>query len=556
VAAGNGRVPRCHLTGWVVAHPVAKLPDKATAEDGGVVVLGGKMSDETLEFELPDNLDAVVALRLEVLPHEKNGGRIARAAVKEFDSLSVDLEASLRDAAGKETKLTFARADADHKEPRYENGYALLGITKGWSTSSERQSSPQTGVYNLAAPLRVEPGSKLAITLKRNRLGAVRVSVSPIAHALPPAPDFAVALREQMKGRYGRGRRGAADVRREHEARRVAARAGAGRCGPTSRRAGRASRRRWSPRRGSRGRRACLPRGNWQDESGPVVQPAPPHFLPPGGFTLAVAGHPRDAARSGEWIVAPENPLTSRTVGTGSGSSSLGTASATRSTTWGAQGEWPSHPELLVWLAVEFREPSQPGAAHGWDVKHVVRLIVNSSTYRQASNLRPELRETDPANRLLSAQSPRRLEAEFVRDNALFAAGLLNLADIGGPSAKPYQPAGYYENIQFPDREYVASPAGEQYRRGVYSHWQRTFLHPMLANFDAPSREDCTAVRVVSNTPQQALTLLNDPSFVEAARALAAAHAAERRPRLTTPAHLPLRGRPRRASPSRASASR
>src|SRR5207302_1895808 len=118
-------------------------------------------------------------------------------------------------------------------------------------------------------------------------------------------------------------------------------------------------------------------------------------------------------------------------------------------------------------------------------------------------------------------QSPRRLEAEFVRDDALAVAGLLNL-DLGGPSAKPYQPAGYYANIQFPDRTYVAEHDDRQYRRGVYMHWQRTFLHPMLANFDAPSREDCIALRTNANSPQQALTLLNDPAFVECSRAFAA----------------------------------
>jgi hypothetical protein len=132
------------------------------------------------------------------------------------------------------------------------------------------------------------------------------------------------------------------------------------------------------------------------------------------------------------------------------------------------------------------------------------------------------LKEADGANRLLASQNPRRLEAEFVRDNALFAAGLLNVADIGGPSVKPYQPPGYYANIQFPDRTYVADVDDRQYRRGLYMHWQRTFLHPMLANFDAPSREDTTCTRTVSNTPQQALTLLNDPTFVEAARVFAA----------------------------------
>jgi hypothetical protein len=179
----------------------------------------------------------------------------------------------------------------------------------------------------------------------------------------------------------------------------------------------------------------------------------------------------------------------------------------------GAQGEPPSHPELLDWLAIEFRES-------GWDFKHMLRLMVLSHTYRQDSSLRPELQESDPANRLLASQNPRRLDAEFVRDNALRIAGLLDL-ELGGPSIKPYQPADYYANLQFPNRNYAADGSEGQWRRGVYMHWQRTFLHPMLANFDAQAREECIANRVVSNTPQQALTLLNDPEFVEAARVFA-----------------------------------
>jgi hypothetical protein len=146
--------------------------------------------------------------------------------------------------------------------------------------------------------------------------------------------------------------------------------------------------------------------------------------------------------------------------------------------------------------------------------------MVMSSTYRQSSTYRPELSEIDPQNRLLGRQSARRLDAEFVRDNALFAAGLLN-PEIGGPSATPYQPEGYYAQLNFPLRDYEAERDERQYRRGVYTHWQRTFVHPMLANFDAPSREECTAARTLSSTPQQALTLLNDPTFVEAARVLA-----------------------------------
>jgi len=151
----------------------------------------------------------------------------------------------------------------------------------------------------------------------------------------------------------------------------------------------------------------------------------------------------------------------------------------------------------------------------------MVRLMVTSAAYQQDSDLRPELATIDPGNRLLESQNPRRLEAEFVRDNALFAAGLLNIADIGGPSVHPYQPEGYYANIEFPSRSYVSETDDREYRRGLYMHRQRTFLHPMLANFDATSREDAVCTRVVSNTPQQALTLLNDPEFVEAARVLA-----------------------------------
>jgi hypothetical protein len=253
-----------------------------------------------------------------------------------------------------------------------------------------------------------------------------------------------------------------------------------------------------------------LPRGNWQDESGEIVQPAVPHFLPQ---VADSAGRRLTRLDLANWLVSRDNPLTARTVMNRLWKQFFGTGISAVVDDLGAQGDWPVHPELLDWLAVEFMDS-------GWDLKHMVKLMVVSSTYRQSANPRPEIREVDPANRLLASQSPRRLEAEFVRDNALFIAGLLN-PDIGGASAHPYQPAGYYANLQFPDRDYYPERDERQYRRGVYTHWQRTFLHPMLATFDATSREECVANRNVSNTPQQALTLLNDPSFVEASRAFA-----------------------------------
>ncbi|MDC0176324.1 DUF1553 domain-containing protein, partial [Planctomycetaceae bacterium] len=156
----------------------------------------------------------------------------------------------------------------------------------------------------------------------------------------------------------------------------------------------------------------------------------------------------------------------------------------------------------------------------GWNVKHMVRLIINSGAYRQKSLVSPGLQKRDPYNQLLARQSRFRLDAEIVRDNALSVSGLL-VTRIGGPSVKPYQPAGYWRHMNFPARTWKSSAGKSVYRRGLYTWWQRMFLHPSLLAFDAPSREECTVERPRSNTPQQALVLLNDPTYVEAAAALA-----------------------------------
>ena len=252
-----------------------------------------------------------------------------------------------------------------------------------------------------------------------------------------------------------------------------------------------------------------LPRGNWMDESGEVVGPGVPGFL--GGLWLNGARPTRlDLA---DWLTDRENPLTARVFVNRLWKMYFGTGISRVLDDLGSQGEWPKHPELLDFLAVEFMES-------GWDMKHMVRLMVRSSAYRQSSMADAALKEIDPANRLIARQSRFRLEAELVRDNALKVSGLLSLA-MGGPAAKPYQPAGYYKELNFPTREYEPSTGDDLYRRGVYMHWQRTYLHPSLLAFDAPTREECTAERTISNSPQQALTLMNDPIFVEAARVFA-----------------------------------
>jgi hypothetical protein len=252
-----------------------------------------------------------------------------------------------------------------------------------------------------------------------------------------------------------------------------------------------------------------LKRGNWLDDSGEIVAPGVPASLPP----LRVDKRRATRLDLARWLVAPENPLTARVFVNRLWLLMFGQGLVKTADDFGSQGAWPTHAELLDWLAVEFRES-------GWNVKHMLKLMAMSATYRQSSHADDKLRQHDPYNQLLARQSAFRLDAELVRDNALAVSGLLS-RKIGGPSVKPYQPAGYWQYLNFPTRTWVADKGESQYRRGMYTFWQRTFLHPSLRAFDAPSREECSVDRPRSNTPLQALVLLNDPTYVEAARALA-----------------------------------
>ena len=253
-----------------------------------------------------------------------------------------------------------------------------------------------------------------------------------------------------------------------------------------------------------------LARGNWMDESGEVVQPAFPEVL-------ALAPTPADRRLTrldlARWITDPAHPLTSRVLANRLWKNLFGAGLSAKLDDLGAQGEWPSHPQLLDELA-------QWMVDSNWDLKRWIRSVVMSRTYRQSSLASPEARQIDPYNRLLARQARFRLDAEFVRDNALSISGLL-VNKLGGKSVRPYQPPGYWAYLNFPQREWQNGSGEELYRRGLYTHWQRQYLHPSLLVFDAPSREECTAERPRSNTPLQSLVLLNDPSYVEAARAFA-----------------------------------
>ncbi len=262
-----------------------------------------------------------------------------------------------------------------------------------------------------------------------------------------------------------------------------------------------------------------LKRGSYDapDKTRPVQRAVP----------AALGGLLKDAPRNrlglAYWMTSADNPLVARVAVNRIWERFFGTGLVRTSEDFGYQGEWPSHPELLDWLAVELRESQ-------WDQQQIIRLIVTSQTYRQASRVRTDIVERDPDNRMLAWFPRRRLSAEQLRDQALYVAGLLH-ERFGGPSVKPYQPDGLWQEVamtQSNTRNYEQGTGIDLWRRSLYTYWKRACPPPTLLTLDAPTREFCTIRRGVTNTPLQALALWNDPQFVEAARVLAQRTLAEK----------------------------
>lgn len=495
-------------------------------DDASILASGAKPETDTYTLKF-DNLPAgVTGLRLEVLPHESlpNKG-VGRADNGNFmltelvvrhraDAMSEEVQVALQNASE-----SFAQA-GEKKNTRLTATGAIDGDEtplSGWATSEEATLANHA-VFETRDDLPATGGS-LTVALIQNRglnghtLGHFRMSVTrtprplkAIGAGLPrPIRDVLAiaaaerndAQRAQLAEHY-RSIAPALDADRKQLADLEKSRTNLNQTIPTTLVTHAVEPR---PVR-------VLPRGNWMDESGDVVQPGVPAFLPP--------ELPTDRRLTrldlANWLVARDNPLTARVFVNRLWKLFFGAGLSRKLDDLGAQGEWPTHPELLDWLAAEFMD-------NNWDVKRVVRSIVLSETYRQTSH-RPDLAGRDPYNLLLARQSRYRHDAETVRDNALYVSGLL-VERIGGPSVKPYQPPGYWAYLNFPMREWENSPGADLYRRGLYTHWQRQYLHPSMLAFDAPSREECTADRSRSNTPLQALVLLNDTTYVEAARALA-----------------------------------
>ena len=392
--------------------------------------------------------------------------------------------------------LPFWHGIGEPHSPTTQNGFERIGIQSGWRITSKAPRGEAKAIYWLPRTAFTNAGP-LKLTLS-GTTSDVRIRVLPV-HAINP-DVLDAPLERDPKAAFLLSSAGLEKVSDDISTRQRSIVQCRGGKTPVMVTEGT-----------NKGRQArILARGNWMDTSGALVGPATPAFLTSG---VSPSAQPASRLELASWITSRNNPLTARVLVNRFWRLFFGTGISASVEDFGAQGEAPTNPALLDWLASSLMD-------NGWNMRSVMREIVLSDAYKRSSKPLPVHLVKDPQNRYFARQSPRRLDAEFIRDNALAIAGILD-SHVGGPPVKPFQPIGYYANLQFPDRDYTVSTRGDQYRRGLYTHWQRTFLHPGLAAFDAPSREEACPVRNEANTPQQALTLLNDPVYVEAARGLA-----------------------------------
>ncbi len=504
------------------------LPDHA------VLASGKKPDTDAYTLRFTNAPSRVAALRIEALPDDslpsKGSGRAGNG-----NFVLTEVVARIERPGSAPAPLPFSVARATHEQTLHaeNNPYRAWtaasvidgdakGSGAGWAVLPD-VTKPQQLLLALKETAEVQPGDVLVVELQQRHgqgnhtLGKFRLSTASHADAvtlpgaLPPPPELAEVLRIPADKRDAAQRKRLTDAFKKQAPELASTRnlladatkavadyeATLPRCIVTERGEPRTVR--------------VLPRGNWLIETGEVMEPTLPVALSAGYTKPQRKLNRLDLA---DWILAPENPLTTRVVMNRLWRQFFGVGLSKVLDDLGAQGEPPANPALLDWLACEFRDS-------GWDFKHMVRTIVNSTAYRRTSKAPRDLLTRDPENRLLARQGRWRIDAEIVRDNALAIAGLL-VPDVGGPSVRPYQPEGYWENLNFPQRGYDASAGPGQYRRGLYTWWQRSYVHPSMLAFDAPTREECAADRARSNIPQQALVLLNDPSYVEAAKAFAA----------------------------------
>lgn len=488
-------------------------------DDGSVLAHGPNPGNQVyrLEFSIGDR--TAHAIRLEALTDASHKNKsTGRGSNGNFVLSEVEVETAVGDAEFKVVKVASAKADYEQKKYPITDAIDGKKDRKGWAVDGNSKIANRSAVFTLAEKLEIGTRVRLVLTHVwggSHTIGRFRVSV-PMAGMAPIPGDILTTLKVAEK------KRTAADKNKLNEF--LAIRFGGDSYNQLHREVKSVKARRDKARNATPETMVLTelpkPRDTFVLMRGEYDKPIKERQVAadiPALLGGLPEGAPTNRLGFAKWLVSPKNPLTSRVTVNRFWSQMFGNGLVKTIEDFGSQGEYPSHPELLDWLAVEFVES-------GWDVKQLFRTIVTSETYCQDSRLTPAMLARDPDNRLLLRGSRYRIDAEMIRDSALAVSGLLD-ANIGGPSVYPYHPKGLWMEINNRprySREYPHTmDAKSLYRRSMYTFWKRTVPPPSMSAFDAPEREFCMVKRSRTNTPLQAFVMLHDPQFVEAARKLA-----------------------------------
>jgi mono/diheme cytochrome c family protein len=491
-------------------------------DDQSVLLVDDPPDRDTYTVTVRTKRTGITAFKLETLTDPslpgKGPGR-GDAARPNFVLNTFEVRAAPTDKEGNAQKVTLVRATADFSQKNYDVSGAIDNRPKTAWAIGQAFHKPHWAIFDTDKPVGFAGGSTLTFRLVQDfgrgrtigRLRLLALTGDRQARALPA--NVAAILKTPRAKRTPVQSKRLLDYRLETDPEGIRLRRQQDRTEAALQKLQPASslvmQELPTPRKST-----LFKRGNWRTPGEPV-RPGTPAILHP------LQDGPPNRLSLARWLVDRDNPLVARVTVNRWWAELFGRGIVSTVEDFGVKGEPPTHPELLDWLAVEFMDPTRArGTIAGWSMKRLLRTVVLSATYRQSSAVRPELRERDDQNRLL-ARGPRfRLSAEMIRDNALAAAGLLSHRQFG-PPVRPYQPDGLWAKIGGAKVEYIVSPGEDRYRRGVYVVWKRSAPYPSFINFDATARLACTVKRSRTNTPLQALTLLNDPVYVEVARALA-----------------------------------
>jgi hypothetical protein len=521
---------------WVVLSPESSTSSGGATlsrqEDESILVSGENPAKEVYEFVTRVDSNGLTAVRLEGLLHPSlTAGGAGRS--NNSNVVLTEFEAEVASTTEPDTweKIKFVRAWADHEQPDgdFKIGNAIDGkADTGWAIAGHQRKEKRTAIFVTDAPFGHEEGTRIKLRLRhesvyaQHQFGRIRLAVTD-AVVIPQVGSESVPAKiaELLKIEPERRTTDQQNTIRDHFRNNVSTEETVvkNRTDLTAKR-----------KRQTELDKSLPTTLVWKE----LAEPKPAHILIRGAYdkkgdqvyrNTPAALPPMAPLDDGEtptrlhlaqWLVSPQHPLTSRVTVNRFWQQYFGVGIVQTAEDFGSQGSPPSHPALLDWLAVDFRE-------NGWNVKRLQKQIVMSATYRQSSKVGQDGRSADPDNRLLSRGPRFRFDAEMIRDNALALSGLL-IDRIGGPSVRPYQPPGIWFSVAYTDSDTARfkRDSGEAlYRRSMYTFWKRTAPPPTMVTFDAPSRETCSVRRSRTNTPLAALALMNDEQFIEASRGVA-----------------------------------